>query len=173
MDEVNLSSPVEGDERARLITAIGLLVMRWQDATQAFDEEVGRRYGLNLAERHCLSFLWNGPQTASAVAREIHLTPAAVTALIDRLAARDFVERHADPKDRRKVMVAAGAAAKALTEAVYLPMGMAGARTLITFDLAELRAFARVLERTTAVQSAAISHLLASGTVPWDLEPEA
>ena len=91
-----------------MVRAIGEAVMLFQDATQAFDEQVGERFGLNLAERHCIALLVaRGPQTASAIAREICFTPAAVTALIDRLERRGFVRRRPDPDDRRKVMVEA------------------------------------------------------------------
>jgi hypothetical protein len=41
-----------------------------------FDEELGRRYDLNLAELPCLSFLWQTPQSAN-VNREVRFTPAA------------------------------------------------------------------------------------------------
>jgi len=73
------------DDKSALIEQLGLVIVRWQDATQKYDEAVGEIYGLSAAERLCLSFLWPGPQTASAIARETRLTPAAVTSLIDRL----------------------------------------------------------------------------------------
>src|SRR5689334_15319234 len=93
------------DKRA-LAGEISRSYMLLQDATQAYDEEIGRRFGLNAAERRCLSLLMaSGPQMASAVAREISLTPPAITALIDRLEKRRFVRRRADPNDRRKVLV--------------------------------------------------------------------
>jgi DNA-binding MarR family transcriptional regulator len=146
--------------------------MRWQDVTQRFDEEVGKRHGLSAAERHALSFLWAGPQTASAVAQEIRLTPAAVTALIDRLERRGFVERRADPRDRRKVMVAAGPAAHALTQAIYAPLGQAGGRMLAGFTEAELQAFARVLAASIAMQEQATAALVATGEVPPEVPPD-
>src|SRR6478736_6707942 len=86
--------------KAALVEAIGNVVVRWQDATQKYDEAVGEIYGLGPAERLCLSFLWPGPQTASAIARETRLTPAAVTSLIDRLESRGYVRRTPDSNDR-------------------------------------------------------------------------
>jgi hypothetical protein len=62
-----------------------------QDATETFDETVGRLNDLNSADRRCLSFVSQGLQTASAIAKETALTPAAVTALIDRLETRGWV----------------------------------------------------------------------------------
>src|SRR3954451_20489676 len=101
MIELNSSS----QKREEIITAIGMAVMRWQDATQAYDEAVGERLGLNLAERRCLSFLYGGPQPAGAIAQATALTPAAVTSLIDRLEARGLVARTRSAEDRRKVIV--------------------------------------------------------------------
>ena len=96
--------------KAALIDDVGGMVVRLQDATQRYDEAVGEVYGLGPAERLCLSFLLEGPQAASAIARQVRLTPAAVTALIDRLEARGYVSRKPDPADRRKVMVELAAA---------------------------------------------------------------
>ena len=135
-----------------LIAKLGGLVMRWQDATQRYDEAVGARWGLTASERLCLSFLMQGPQMASAIAAETRLTPAAVTALIDRLAERDFVRRHPHPDDRRKVMVELAPAAYSLAEQAYAPLQEAGAAMLGKYSEAELASFARILEESIAVQ---------------------
>ena len=156
MIELNMST----DDKAALIDALGVTVMRWQDATQKFDELVGQLYGLSASERLCLSFLWPEPQTASAIAREIALTPAAVTSLIDRLEKRGFVRRKPDPTDRRKVMVEAAEAARQLTADVYLPLGAAGAKMLEKYTVAELALVERVLGESIAIQNQAAAELL-------------
>lgn len=143
-----------------LIAQLGGLVMRWQDATQRYDEAVGARWRLNGSERLCLSFLMHGPQTASAIAAETRLTPAAVTALIDRLAERDFVRRQPDPNDRRKVMVELAPAAYALVEQAYAPLQMAGSAMLAQYDEAELAVFARILVDSIAQQQLFTERLL-------------
>ena len=135
-----------------LIGKLGELVMRWQDATQRYDEAVGARWGLNASERLCLSFLMHGPQMASAIAAETRLTPAAVTALIDRLAERDFVRRHPHPNDRRKVMVELAPAAYALAEQAYAPLRVAGATMLARYSEPELASFTRMLAESIAMQ---------------------
>jgi DNA-binding MarR family transcriptional regulator len=147
--------------KAGLIDAIGRLVMRFQDASQQFDETVGELYDLNAAERHCLSFLWAGPQTASAIAREIRLTPAAVTALVDRLEKRGYVRRQDDPTDRRKVLVAITHKTLAMAASTYAPSEAAGAKMLSRYTEAELKAFARLLEEVIAVQEQMTDELIA------------
>jgi DNA-binding MarR family transcriptional regulator len=145
-----------------VIDRIGRLVMRFQDASQQFDEKVGELYDLNAAERHCLSFLvGSGPQTASAIAREIRLTPAAVTALVDRLERRGYVRRSSDPGDRRKVLVSAAERTTLLAEAVYARSAEAGAEMLARHSEAELLGFARLLEEVVTVQERLTEELVA------------
>ena len=148
------------DDKAALIDQLGHMIVRWQDATQKYDEAIGEIYGLSATERLCLSFLWPGPQTASAIAREIRLTPAAVTALIDRLEKRGFVRRKADPGDRRKVLVEAGEETRKVTEEAYLPLRDAGAENLAKYSEAELRVVAEVLDDSLRIQEEMTRRLL-------------
>jgi DNA-binding MarR family transcriptional regulator len=138
--------------KQQLIEALGRTIVLWQDATQKHDETVGRIFDLNASERLCLSFLWPGPQTASAVARHVGLTPAAVTALIDRLERRGFVRRKSDPNDRRKVLVEAAEAAQRVTAEAYLPLGAAGSELLSRYSMEELRVVAEILAESLAMQ---------------------
>jgi DNA-binding MarR family transcriptional regulator len=148
------------DSKSALIDQLGLVVVRWQDATQKYDEAVGEIYGLSATERLCLSFLWPGPQTASAIAREIRLTPAAVTALLDRLESRGFVRRKPDPNDRRKVLVEQADAAIKLTNEAYAPLGEEGAKNLAKYSEANLKIFAEVLSDSLALQEEMTRRLL-------------
>jgi len=143
-----------------LIEAIGVAVMRWQDAVETFDETVGQLYGLSSADRRCLSFLSLGPQSASAIARETALTPAAVTALIDRLAARKLVQRKADANDRRKVLVKATEKTRELIRSTYLPIAQAGAKMLGKYSVEELTAIRRFLDEALALQQRMTDELI-------------
>ncbi len=149
------------ESKSALIEQLGNVVVRWQDATQKHDEAVGEIFGLSAAERLCLSFLWPTPQTASAIARHVRLTPAAVTSLIDRLETRGFVRRKPDPNDRRKVMVEAAEETKRVTAEAYLPLRDQGAAALAKYTDAELRTVARVLDDSLKIQEEATRQLLA------------
>lgn len=138
--------------KAALIAELGSLIVRMQDGTQRYDEAVGEVYGLGPAERLCLSFLLEGPQTASAIARQIRLTPAAVTSLIDRLEARSYVKRRPDASDRRKVWVELAEATLTLMQDAYAPMQQAGATNLGRYTEAELRLFAKFLTESVEIQ---------------------
>ena len=143
------SSSVNFDD---ILGAIGGTVMRWQDATQAYDEAVGERLLLNAAERRCLSFLHAGPQPAGAIAAATALTPAAITSLIDRLEARGLVRRARSAEDRRKVMVETTEKAREVTDRYYRPIAEDGARFLETFSKEELLAILRFLEGAVELQ---------------------
>ncbi len=143
------SSSVDRDD---LVAAIGQTVMRWQDATQAYDDAVGEKLQLNAAERRCLSFLYGRAQPAGAIAEAIGLTPAAVTALIDRLEGRGLLKRTRSAEDRRKVMVQTTEATKEIAARYYRPLGEAGTRFMQAFSSDELAAVLRFLQGATELQ---------------------
>lgn len=159
MIEINLSTA----NRANLLAAIGEAVMRWQDATQAYDEAVGERLDLNAAERRTLSFLHSGPQPAGAIAAAVSLTPAAVTALIDRLEARGFLKRERSVEDRRKVMVDVTGKAREATSRYYLPLADAGERFMQSFTDEQLSVALAFLKGATEIQQKALDELAKRG----------
>lgn len=150
------SSSRNRDEAA---SAIGQLVMRWQDVTQAYDEAVGERLDLNAAERRALSFLYGGAQPAGAIAAATSLTPAAVTALVDRLEARGLLLRERSADDRRKVMVAVTDKAREATGRYYMPLAAEGERFMQKFSAEELKTVLAFLEGAIAMQEKALADL--------------
>jgi DNA-binding MarR family transcriptional regulator len=89
------------------------------------------------------------------------LTPAAVTALLDRLERRGYVRRNGDPSDRRKVLVSAAEQTAALTAAVYARSAETGETMLARYPQAELEGFARMLEDVVKVQEQMTDELVA------------
>src|SRR5262245_29860346 len=150
--------------REEIVMAIARAVMRWQDATQDFDEAVGKRLDLNAAERRCLSFLYAGPQPAGAIAGATALTPAAVTSLIDRLEARGYVARNRSAEDRRKVFVEMTEKARAATGRYYGPLAEEGGRFLMAFSRDELQAVERFLAGAIDIQERRLAEVEAEET---------
>lgn len=157
MIEINSSSL----NRAETTKAVSLAIMRWQDATQAYDEAVGARLGLIAAERHCLGLLYAGPQSAGAVAAATGLTPAAVTALIDRLEARGYVTRTRSLEDRRKVVIEATALTRELSERYYGAIAREGEKVVAGFSDAELAAVLRFINAALDLQSGQLARIKA------------
>ncbi|GAA1302832.1 MarR family transcriptional regulator [Saccharothrix xinjiangensis] len=77
-------------------------------AVVAFHEAVGAHLGVTAVDQRALALIaGKGPLTAGALAKEINLTPGAVTGVADRLERAGLVRREPDPEDRRRVVITA------------------------------------------------------------------
>ncbi|HSO89931.1 MAG TPA: MarR family transcriptional regulator [Arthrobacter sp.] len=76
------------------------------------EREVARILGLNLTDFHALSALaQSGPVTVGKLAGDLGATPATTTAIVSRMEARGYMERHRSTEDRRHVQVSVTPAA--------------------------------------------------------------
>lgn len=64
-----------------------------------------QKCGLTAPQMVLLKELANGKLTASALAREVSLSNATVTAIVDRMEKRGLVARERDTVDRRKIYI--------------------------------------------------------------------
>ncbi|MEU4444155.1 MarR family transcriptional regulator [Actinosynnema sp. NPDC050801] len=77
-------------------------------AVVAFHEAVGARLGVTAVDQRALALIaGRGPMSAGELAKEINLTPGAVTGVADRLERAGLVRREPDPGDRRRVVISA------------------------------------------------------------------
>ena len=94
--------------KAELIVELLAAVRANQNATDQMDDAAARGMGVNRTDARCLDTIEQfGPITAGRLAEAAGLTTGAVTAVIDRLVAKGYLRRVADPNDRRRVMVEA------------------------------------------------------------------
>ena len=75
---------------------------------------------------------------AGELARAGHLSPAAVTAALDRLERVGYVRRVRDESDRRRVLVEVTERTHELTVELYGPLARAGAEMLAAFSTEQL-----------------------------------
>jgi DNA-binding MarR family transcriptional regulator len=88
-----------------------LLGRELSTAVVMFHEAVAARRGLAASENKALDLLARrGPLTSGEIARELGLTPGAVTGLVDRLTRAGYAKRVPDATDRRKIIVVADVA---------------------------------------------------------------
>ena len=92
-----------------------------QVATDALDQAVAERFGLNRTDARALDVLdqHEGPITAGELAQAMHLTTGAITSVIDRLEQAGWAKRVRDPEDRRRVLVAVTAKVKTIGDTIY------------------------------------------------------
>lgn len=92
--------------------------------------------------------------TAGTIGRELGLSSASVTALVDRLVSSGHVRREPDPHDRRRALLRLEPSATALGPAYFGPLAADLADRLAAFDERELEVVRRFL-------SAALDSLVA------------
>lgn len=81
-------------------------------AVVIYNDQVAQQSGMSASESQFLHLLEiHGPLTPSELSRYSRLTTGTVTGVIDRLEQLGFAHRERHPTDRRKVVVAADAAA--------------------------------------------------------------
>jgi DNA-binding MarR family transcriptional regulator len=77
-----------------------------QVATDKMDDAGSRALGVNRTDGRCLDVIQQtGRISAGDLAERAGLTSGSITAVVDRLEAKGFVRRVADPEDRRKVLL--------------------------------------------------------------------
>jgi DNA-binding MarR family transcriptional regulator len=91
----------DDDWEAALDRVLALTMLLSQDSATSL-----ARMGLTEARAHLLWVLRaQGPSTQRALASALHVTPRAITALVDSLAETGFVTREPCPDDRRATLV--------------------------------------------------------------------
>lgn len=94
-----------------------------QIALDRHDAAISAAQNLARNDWRCLQFLTDaGPQSPRAIQRRLGLTSGTITALLDRLETRGFVERCAHPEDRRSLRIVPSAKAHALVSAAGDPL---------------------------------------------------
>ncbi|WP_350280224.1 MarR family transcriptional regulator [Kribbella sp. HUAS MG21] len=137
-----------------LIAEITETVARFQDATDRVDAAAAAVLGLNRTDLVCLGVLARGgPLPAGQLAIEAGLSPAAMTAGIERLEKAGYAGRTRDGADRRRVLVTATPlAVRRLTE-IYGPLEKLGSARLAKYTLAELETIRDFLGQGIELQS--------------------
>lgn len=87
-------------------------------------QDMAQRLGLTVTDLTCFAFVLEAGESllgAGDLAARANVTTGAVTGVLNRLERAGYVTRRPDPKDRRRVRVAAEPAAVARVHALYGP----------------------------------------------------
>lgn len=97
----SVESVVPSYRRSGSLEALQELV----DVAGQVPHEVARRAGLSVSELHSLRHLMTAPLGPVELARELGVTSAASSGVVDRLVARGHAERRPHPDDGRRTEV--------------------------------------------------------------------
>src|SRR2546425_10439383 len=133
--------------RAELTEGITREIRRQQVRTDAFDDTISIALGINRSDPRTLDVLeQEGPLPAGQLAKAVGLSTAAMTTVIDRLAARGFVARTSDPADRRRVIVELSPKLHQEMWPLYAPLAQMAEEVYSRFTEEELEVLLRFLE---------------------------
>ncbi len=137
-----------------LIAAIGAGVQSLQDATDALDQAVSERLGVNRTDLRLLSILQrSGPVTLGELGQAARLSKPAMTTAADRLERAGFVRRKECKTDRRAAIIVMTDLAVRHAREIYGPLAAEGTEILRRSPPRDLRAIRRFLEQAEALQT--------------------
>jgi DNA-binding MarR family transcriptional regulator len=143
-----------------LLARITGRVRAMQVSSDLVDEFSAKRLGVNRTDHRVLDVLdQEGPVTAGRLAERCHLSPAAMTTAIDRLEARGYARRVADPGDRRRVLVEATPLLRERTADIFMPLMEAALAMKGRYTAAELEVVARFMEEAGELEDRHLERL--------------
>ncbi|MGC1206509.1 MAG: MarR family transcriptional regulator [Ornithinimicrobium sp.] len=127
--------------------AVRLLVSR----TQLYSDGVGHSLGLHRSDLMALNLMSQASahgdlMTPTDVAKQMSLSAAAVTALVDRLERVGHLVRLPDAKDRRRVRLDVSKQAESVSREMFRPMNERLIDAMSAYSDEELQLVARVLQ---------------------------
>ncbi len=126
-------------------------------------EAVAESLGLDATALRCIGFAWTEPDmTPGRLAELTGLTTGAVTGVLDRLERAGFIERVADPSDRRRTLVRVSLTRGREVGAAYEPLERATESVFERLDDGQRALLVGVLRELAAVGSSDTARLRAT-----------
>jgi len=127
---------------------------RFTVESDVFVDVFARAHGLGRSDLNAIMWISTGtstgdPITVGELAQRLRLSPAAATALVDRLEAVGHVRRTRDPQDRRRVTVQMSETAMTVASAFFVPLGGRMHEAATEFSDEELARTAEIVRRMT------------------------
>ncbi|MER6776835.1 MULTISPECIES: MarR family transcriptional regulator [unclassified Streptomyces] len=161
------SSDAAPDEwsRAELLARIVTESQRHYADYSFFTQAMADHVGLHPTDMQCVALLdmEPGPVSTGDIARLTGLTSGSATRLVDRLVKAGIVERLADPRDRRRSLVALVPEARRRIGEAWETPGRAFGAVLESYSDSELAVIADYLHRAAEVGRAQAQRLNSGG----------
>jgi DNA-binding MarR family transcriptional regulator len=151
--------PPQPDREAAMDDLVDAL-RRFTVESDVFVDVFARAHGLGRSDLNAIMWISRGtaagdPITVGDLAHRLRLSPAAATALVDRLEAVGHVERTRDPNDRRRVTVAMTETAMRVATQFFVPLGVRMNEAAAEFSDEELARTAAIVRRLTGAVTGA------------------
>lgn len=150
---------------------LAALIRQYQRDTDAFDQAVSERLGINRTDLRCLDLLLEltragGPVTPARLANASGLTPSTVTSILDRLEKAGYLRRVRDDENRRQVFLQLTAELAALAHELFGAVARDGMRQLEELTDEEVATLIKFFsqahdqraKRTDTIRDGAIQH---------------
>lgn len=149
----------------RILTALRRIIR----SVELYSKHLSATNRITAPQLVCLlTVIARGPVTATAISREVHLSPSTVVGILDRLEEKGLITRTRMRDDRRLVRVTATPAGVALAEAAPSPLQQALASALNGLPELEQATIALSLERICSlmeVEKLDASPILTTGPI--------
>jgi DNA-binding MarR family transcriptional regulator len=147
------SKPAGGASREKLFREVGDAFRVNGQGQDAMDAAAAAFLGIHRTDLALLDILQTGGRmSAGELAKRGALSPAAVTAALDRLERVGYVRRVRDEQDRRRVLVEVTEKMLADAQEIYGPLAARAEELLGPYSDEQLRAMIEVLRRGTEMQ---------------------
>ena len=115
-----------------------------------FRNAIARKLGLNIADYECLSLISiRGISTPTELAHYTGLTSGSMTAMLDRLESAQYIQRKANPDDRRGVLIEITQKWTETAEPLVRSVQQAHAELIASYSDSQLETIADFLRRFT------------------------
>lgn len=126
---------------ARLLLHMVTRLNRWAEALAVQEQQAD----LSLRQFSALTLIQEESTSLGELARQLHVTPAVVTGLIDRLERRGYVQRTTGTDDRRRVLLSLTDEGRRARNALEVKLIDDITSRLAAFTPEDLRALERIL----------------------------
>lgn len=124
-------------------------------AVDLYSRQLSIRHSLTGPQLVCLrQLLRSGAMTPGQLAREISLSPATISGILDRLERRGYLTRTRRPEDKRQVLVELTDSGRELVDRTPLPLHERFTRRLAELPEARQAEIERVLQQVVTMMEA-------------------
>ncbi|MGX7029842.1 MarR family winged helix-turn-helix transcriptional regulator [Vagococcus zengguangii] len=123
-----------------------IAIMRTKDSIEKVVKEDVKKYGLNLTEFAVLELLYSkGEQPIQQIADKILIASSSTTYVVDKLVAKNLVDRQVSPNDRRVYYAKLTAHGQKLMDEIFPKHTLTIQKIFSTLDQQEMKQLQRLL----------------------------